>query len=73
MISPKPNTPMAMGPMPTPSMSSGIPKLKRATPEFTSVPMRPTSSPSTIIAIALMSEPCASTTAAMRPSTIREK
>ncbi len=27
MISPKPKTPIAMGPMPTPSMSSAMPKL----------------------------------------------
>jgi hypothetical protein len=35
--------------------------------------MRPSSRPRMIIAIALMSEPCASTTAAIRPSTISEK
>ena len=73
MISAKPNMPIATATKPMPSVSSDMPKLKRATPEFTSVPTRPSSSPSTIIAIALMSEPCASTTAAIRPSTISEK
>jgi hypothetical protein len=48
-------------------------KLKRATPEFTSVPTNPSSRPSTIIAIALISEPPASTTAPINPSTISEK
>ena len=46
---------------------------KRATPELTSVPISPSSSPSTTIASALSSEPWASTTAAIRPSTISEK
>ena len=73
MISAKPNTPMATATKPMPSDSSGMSKVKRATPELTSVPTRPSSSPSTIIAIALISEPSASTTAAIRPSTISEK
>ncbi len=73
MISEKPNMPMATAPMPTPSISSGMPKEKRATPEFTSVPIRPSSRPSTIIAIALMSEPWASTTAAIKPKVMSEK
>ncbi len=42
-------------------------------PELTSVPTMPSSRPSTIIAIALTSEPLASTTAAISPSTISEK
>ena len=39
--------------------------------EFTSVPTRPSSRPRIVMPIALMSEPCARTTEAMRPSTIR--
>ena len=56
-----------------PSESSATPKVKRATPELTSVPIMPISSPSTTIASALSIEPCASTTAAISPSTISEK
>ena len=73
MISAKPNTPMATVTKPMPSASSGTSKLKRATPELTSVPTSPSSRPSTIIAMALISEPEASTTAPISPSTIREK
>src|SRR2546428_314180 len=73
MISAKPNTPIATETKPMPSESSETPKLKRATPELTSVPTRPSSRPRITIAIALMSEPWASTVAAMRPSTISEK
>jgi hypothetical protein len=73
MISAVPNMPIATTTKPMPSESSGMPKVKRSTPEFTSVPMRPSSSPNTTMAIALMSEPCASTVAATRPSTISEK
>ena len=50
-----------------------MPNAKRGAPELTSVPTMPSSRPSTIIAIALSSEPCASTTAPIRPSTISEK
>jgi hypothetical protein len=64
---------MAMVTKPMPSVSSGMSKLKRATPEFTSVPTRPSSRPSTIMATALSSEPEASTTAPIRPSTISAK
>ena len=64
---------MAMTTKPMPSVSSGMSKLKRATPEFTSVPTRPSSRPSTIMAMALSSEPEASTTAPIRPRTISEK
>ena len=64
---------MAITTKPMPSVSSGMSKLKRATPEFTSVPTMPSSRPSTIIATALSSEPEASTTAPIRPSTISEK
>ena len=73
MISAKPNRPIATLTTPMPSVSSGMPKSKRATPELTSVPTMPSSRPSTIIAMALSSEPCASTTAPIRPSTISEK
>ena len=47
--------------------------VKRCAPVLPSVPTRPSSRPSTIIAIALTTEPCASTTAATRPSTISAK
>ena len=73
MISAMPNMPIATTTKPMPSESSGMPKVKRGTPELTSVPIRPSSRPSTTMAIALTSEPCASTTAATRPSTISEK
>src|SRR5262249_45361113 len=49
------------------------PKVKRVPPVLPSVPTRPNSRPSTIMAIALTTEPWASTTAVMRPSTISEK
>ena len=48
-------------------------ELNRATPELTSVPTSPSSNPSRIIAIAFTSEPEASTTAPIKPSTISEK
>ena len=73
MISARPNTPIATATKPMPSVSSGTPKLNRAMPEFTSVPTNPSNKPSTIIAIAFSTEPCASTTAAMRPKVISEK
>src|SRR5207247_9201199 len=72
-MSANPNTPIATETKPIPSESSDTPKLNRATPELTSVPTRPSSRPRITIAIALMSEPCASTVAAIRPSTISEK
>ena len=73
MISVKPNTPIATIAKPTPSCSSGMPKSKRATPELTSVPTMPSNRPSKIIAIALIKEPEANTTAPTRPKTISEK
>src|SRR3546814_11624575 len=73
MISAKPNTPMATTAKSMPSCNSGMPKSKRATPEFTSVPTMPSSKPSRIMQMALGSEPEASTTAPIRPSTIRQK
>src|ERR1043166_308496 len=72
-ISAKPNSPIATPTKPMPSESSGIPKLKRAMPELTSVPTSPSNSPTNTIAMALIRLPCASTTAATRPSTIIEK
>ena len=73
MISAKPKSPIATTTKPMPSESSGTPNVKRCSPELTSVPMMPSSRPSTIIAIAFSSDPLASTTAASRPSTISEK
>ncbi len=73
MISANPKSPIATLTTPRPSVSSGTPKAKRAAPELTSVPTMPSSRPSTIIAIAFNTEPCASTTAPIRPSTISEK
>src|SRR5262245_7730521 len=73
MISPMPKTPMASVATSIPSVSSVMPKVKRVPPVLPSVPTRPNSRPSTIMAIALTTEPWASTTAVMRPSTISEK
>ena len=73
MISPRPNTPIASTTKSMPSDSSVRPKVKRCAAVWPSVPTRPSSSPSTIMAIALTTEPCASTTAAIRPSTISAK
>ncbi len=73
MTSAMPNMPIASATKLMPSASAGMPKVKRCTPELTSVPIRPSSSPSTTIAIALRSEPRASTTAPIRPNTISEK
>ena len=73
MISAVPNMPIATTTKPMPSESSGTSNVKRSTPELTSVPISPRSRPNTTMAIALMSEPCASTVAATSPSTISEK
>ena len=73
MISAKPKRPIATPTTPMPSDNSGMPKAKRCVPELTSVPTMPSSSPVMIIAIALSSEPLASTTAPINPSTISEK
>ncbi len=56
-----------------PSNNSETPNVNRAVPELTSVPARPNSRPTKIMATALMIEPCAITTAESRPSTISEK
>ena len=73
MISPMPKMPMARVATSIPSVSSIMPKVKRVPPVLPSVPTRPINNPRMIIAIALITEPCASTTAAIRPSTISEK
>ena len=73
MISPMPNRPIASVATSMPSISSRMPKVKRWPPVLPSVPTRPIKSPSTIMAMAFSTEPCASTTAATRPSSISEK
>ena len=73
MISEKPNTPIATAAKSMPSVSSGMPNEKRATPEFTSVPTMPIKRPSKIMQMALTSEPDANTTAPTRPRHISEK
>ena len=67
-----PKNAMAIATKPMPSLSSGWPKAKRTVPELTSVPTRPSRMPRQTMAIALMREPRASTTAAMSPNTMRE-
>ncbi len=66
-----PNRPMATGTKPIPSASCGKPNVMRGTPELTSMPTSPRNTPTMIIRIALMADPCASTTALIRPKTIR--
>ncbi len=73
MISPSPNSPMAIGTKSSPSPSSGMPKVRREAPEETSMPTMPSRSPTTTMASALATEPCARITAAIRPSTSRLK
>ena len=73
MISAKPNTPIATVAKPRPSASSGMLKAMREAPVSMSEPTIESSSPNTIIAIAFSTEPFASTTAKIRPSTISEK
>ena len=68
-----PKKAMARATKPSPSASSGAPKAKRMTPELTSVPIRPSRIPKHTMAIALISEPRASTTAAISPNTMSEK
>ena len=68
-----PNRPMAIGAKSMPSLSSGMSKVKRWAPVLTSVPTRPNSRPRNTMAIALMTEPLASTTAATRPNAISEQ
>ncbi len=73
MISPTPNTPIASTANSMPSESLVRSKVKRCAAVCPSVPTSPSSSPSTIMAIAFTTEPCASTTAAIKPSTISAK
>ena len=72
-MSATPNRPMAMTTKPMPSESSGTRKVKRSVPEFTSVPIMPSRSPSTVTPIALSMAPLASTTAPTSPSAISAK
>ena len=72
-ISAMPNRPIAMGAKSMPSLSSGMSKVKRCAPVLTSVPTRPNSRPRNTMAIALVTEPFASTTAATRPNAISEQ
>ena len=64
---------MAITMKPMPSVNSGMSKLNRATPEFTSVPTRPTSKPRRIMPTAFSKDPEANTTAPTRPRTMSEK
>ena len=68
-----PNRPMATGTKPMPSPSSAKSKVMRGAPVLTSMPTRPSSRPTSTIATAFSGAPCASTTAPVRPSTIRLK
>src|SRR5436309_666258 len=72
-ISAKPNTPMATLAKPMPSASSAISNVMRPAPVSRSEPTIDKSRPVTTMATALSTEPFASTTAKMRPSTINEK
>jgi hypothetical protein len=73
MISATPKRPIASVATSIPSLNSVMPKVKRVPPVWPSVPTSPTRSPRTIIATALITEPCASTTAAIRPNNMSEK
>jgi hypothetical protein len=73
MISANPNTPMAMLVKPMPSASSAMSKVMRPAPVSRSEPTIDIRRPVITMAIALSTEPLASTTAKMRPSTISEK
>src|SRR5712675_80136 len=73
MISANPNTPIATVAKPRPSASSGMLNAMREAPVSMSEPTIDSSSPNTIIAMALSTDTFASTTAKIRPSTISEK
>ena len=62
-----PNMPMAIGTKPMPSPSSDRSMVMRGAPVLTSMPTRPSSSPTSTIATAFSGAPCASTTAPVRP------
>ena len=65
--------PIATGTKSSPSEISGMPNVIRGAPELTSMPTRPSRMPSSTIASDLATEPWASTTAAINPSTSRLK
>jgi len=67
MISANPNTPIATVAKPRPSASSGMLNAMREAPVSMSEPTIDSNSPNTIIAMALSTEPLASTTAKIRP------
>ena len=71
-ISAIPNSPSATTAKLIPLATSGMPKVKRETPELISVPTMPKSKPRTIIESAFSREP-ESTTALTRPTTIKAK
>src|SRR3974390_1339343 len=73
MISAKPNTPIATLVKPMPSDSSAISKVMRPAPVSRSEPTIESSRPVKTMATDLSTEPFASTTAKMRPSTISAK
>ena len=73
MISEKPNTPMARPTKPMPSDNSMTSRVRRVWPVSMSVPTVESRRPTRTIAIALGTDPFASTTANTRPSTMREK
>ena len=68
-----PNRPIASATNSTLSVSSGMPKVKRAAPLLTSVPTMPISRPTTVIATPLSGEPRAIVAPASRPSSMIEK
>ncbi len=68
-----PNTPTARATKLSPSASSSRPSVKRGVPVYESVPTSPSSRPSTIMPSALRTEPCASATEQISPSTMSAK
>ena len=73
MISAKPNRPIATLVKPMPSDSSATSKVMRPAPVSRSEPTIDSSNPARTMAIDLSTEPFASTTAKIRPSSISEK
>ena len=73
MISARPKRPTARDTKSSPPYSSRTPNVKRGTPVNPSCPMVPSSSPSTIIASALIADPLARAIEASRPRTTMEK
>ena len=72
-ISQMPNRPIAMATNSRPSASSGRPKVKRSVPLSRSWPTVHSNTPSTSMASAFITEPCASVMEAIRPSTMSAK